>query len=167
MSETFLDERKFLPPPPPPPPIHILTQGMQESKQTMTYKICKKPKKKNSPEKQNPTKKTPPEISTSSTSSTLNLPNVQNLKPRNETQMKERCTNTSNDFWKKIHKLPQTQETKPVTKLQRQSNLCCCTKQASKQEYPPPPKRKKTKKINATKATNLCCNKAGKQARKC
>jgi hypothetical protein len=60
MGETFLDERKFLPPPPPPPPpIHILMQGMQESKQTMTYKICKKPKKKNSPEKQNPTKKNP------------------------------------------------------------------------------------------------------------
>jgi hypothetical protein len=35
MGETFLDERKFLPPPP-PPPIHILMQGMQESKQTMT-----------------------------------------------------------------------------------------------------------------------------------
>jgi hypothetical protein len=146
MSETFLDERKFLPPPPPPPPppIHILMQGMQESKQTMTYKICKKPKKKNSPEKQNPTRKTSPEISTSST---LNLPNVQNLKPRNETQMKERCTNTSNDFWKKIHKLPQTQETKPVTKLQRQSNLCCCTKQASKQaRISPSPQKKKNKK---------------------
>jgi hypothetical protein len=35
--------------------------------------------------------------------------------------MKERCTNTSKDFWKKIHKLPETQETKPVTKLQKAS----------------------------------------------
>jgi hypothetical protein len=61
--------------------------------------------------------------------------------------MKERCTNTSNDFWKKIHKLPQTQETKPVTKLQRQSNLCCCTKQASKQaRISPSPQKKKNKK---------------------
>jgi hypothetical protein len=49
MSETFLDERKFLPPPPPPPPppIHILMQRMQESKQTMTYiKSAKNPKRK-------------------------------------------------------------------------------------------------------------------------
>lgn len=90
MGETFLDERKFLPPPPPPPPIHILMQGMQESKQTMTYiKSAKNPKRKTLQKNKTPQKKTPPEISTSSTSSTLNLPNVQNLKPRNETQMKE------------------------------------------------------------------------------
>jgi hypothetical protein len=170
MGETFLDERKFLPPPP-PPPIHILMQGMQESKQTMTsIKSAKNPKRKTLQKKQNPTKKPPPDISTSSTNSTLNLPNVQNLKPRNETQMTERCTNTSKDFWKKS-KLPRTQETKPVTKLQQQSNLCCCTKQASKQARispsPPTKNENKNKNKNATKTRNLCCNKAGKQARKC
>jgi hypothetical protein len=58
MSETFLDERKFLsPPPPPPPPIHILMQGMQESKQTMTYKICKNPKRKTLQKNKTPQKK--------------------------------------------------------------------------------------------------------------
>lgn len=146
MSETFLDERKFLPPPPPPPPIHILTQGMQESKQTMTYKICKKPKKKNSPEKQSPTKKTPPEISTSSTSSTLNLPNVQNLKPRNETQMKEWCTNTSNDFWKKSTSSPKPKKQNLWPNCN--DNLIYAavqSKQASK-NIPLPPKEKKQKK---------------------
>jgi Sec-independent protein translocase protein TatA len=55
MGETFLDERKFLPPPP-PSPIHILMQGMQESKQTMTN-MQKTQKEKLSRKNKTPQKK--------------------------------------------------------------------------------------------------------------